>query len=90
MSLSSDAKAELCRDFINKKCCARAEACGVLLFCSGVGAEQIKLFLDRPYPAGSSRICFYSGDKAELYSLSPAEGIISIPRVPRCILSAMA
>lgn len=43
MSFSSDAKAELCRDFINKKCCALAEACGVLLFCSGVGAEQIKL-----------------------------------------------
>lgn len=43
MSFSSDAKAELCKDFINKKCCALAEACGVLLFCGSVGADQIKL-----------------------------------------------
>jgi len=43
MSFSSDAKAELCRDFINKKCCALAEASGVLLFCSGISSEQIKL-----------------------------------------------
>ena len=43
MSFSSDAKAELCRDFIDKKCCALAEACGVLLFCSGFGADQLRL-----------------------------------------------
>ncbi|MBQ1410630.1 MAG: DNA-binding protein WhiA [Oscillospiraceae bacterium] len=43
MSFSSDAKAELCKDFINKKCCALAEACGVLLYCSSVGMDQIKL-----------------------------------------------
>ena len=43
MSFSSDAKAELCKDFINKKCCALAEASGVLLYCSGVGRDQIKL-----------------------------------------------
>lgn len=43
MSFSSDAKAELCRDFIQKKCCALAEAGGVLLYCSGVGRDQIRL-----------------------------------------------
>lgn len=43
MSFSSNTKAELCRDFINKKCCALAEASGVLLFCSGVGPDQIRL-----------------------------------------------
>ena len=43
MSFSSDAKAELCRAFINKKCCALAEASGVLLYCSSVGPSQIKL-----------------------------------------------
>ncbi len=46
MSFSSDAKTELCKDFINKKCCALAEACGVLLFCSSVGADQIKLITE--------------------------------------------
>ena len=43
MSFSSDAKAELCKDYINKKCCALAEAGGVLLYCSSIGPEQIKL-----------------------------------------------
>lgn len=43
MSFSSDAKAELCKDFIEKKCCALAEACGVLLYCAGVGVDQIRL-----------------------------------------------
>ncbi len=43
MSFSSDAKAELCREFINKKCCALAEASGVLLYCSGVGLDQIRI-----------------------------------------------
>ena len=43
MSFSADAKAELCKDYINKKCCALAEAGGVLLFCNTVGPEQIKI-----------------------------------------------
>ena len=43
MSFSSDAKAELCKDFIEKKCCALAEAEGVLLFCNSVGLDQIRL-----------------------------------------------
>lgn len=48
MSFSSAAKAELCRDFINKKCCALAEAGGVLLFCNTVGPEQIKIVTESP------------------------------------------
>ena len=43
VSFSSDAKAELCRDFINRKCCAMAEASGVLLFCNTVSQEQIRI-----------------------------------------------
>ena len=43
MSFSSDAKSELCKDFINKKCCALAEASGVLLFCNTVTPEQIRV-----------------------------------------------
>ena len=43
MSFSSDAKAELCRDKLPRRCCALAEAGGVLLFCNSVGLEQIKI-----------------------------------------------
>lgn len=34
MSFASEVKAELCRLGLNKKCCAQAEAYGVLLFCN--------------------------------------------------------
>ena len=34
MSFASDVKVELCRSGLNKKCCAQAEAYGVLLFCN--------------------------------------------------------
>ena len=43
MSFSSEAKAELCRDYINRKCCALAEASGVLLFCNTVSPDQIRI-----------------------------------------------
>ncbi len=34
MSFAADVKAELCRTGLNRKCCAQAEAYGVLLFCN--------------------------------------------------------
>lgn len=43
MSFSSDAKTELCRDRLARRCCAVAEACGVLLYCSSMSSEQIKI-----------------------------------------------
>ena len=43
MSFSSETKAELCRDRLQKKCCAVAEACGVLLYCGSVTPEQIRI-----------------------------------------------
>ena len=43
MSFSSETKAELCRDRLQKKCCAVAAACGVLLFCGSVTTEQIRI-----------------------------------------------
>ncbi len=46
MSFSSEAKAELCRDKLPRKCRALAEACGVLLYCNSVSAEQIKIITE--------------------------------------------
>ena len=48
MSFSSDAKAELCRDRLPRRCCALAEACGVLLYCSSVGGDQIRIVTESP------------------------------------------
>ena len=43
MSFSSDAKAELCRDKPEKKCCALAESYGVLLYCHSFSAREIRI-----------------------------------------------
>lgn len=43
MSFSADVKAELCRTRLSRSCCARAEACGVLLYCNRFSARGIKI-----------------------------------------------
>lgn len=43
MSFSSDTKAELCRSPLHKKCCAIAEAYGVLLYCNTFAANEIRI-----------------------------------------------
>ena len=43
MSFSSDAKAELCRAKIDKKCCAVAESYGVLLYCNTFSQTEIRI-----------------------------------------------
>ena len=43
MSFSSDAKAELCRAKVDKKCCAIAESYGVLLYCNTFAPREIRI-----------------------------------------------
>ena len=43
ISFSSDAKAEICRNRIDRKCCAVAESYGVLLYCNTFTADEIKI-----------------------------------------------
>lgn len=48
MSFSFDAKNELCRMEIHKLCCARAEAYGILLFCSAFTGSEIRITTENP------------------------------------------
>ena len=43
MSFSNQVKTELCRGELSRRCCARAEAYGVLLFCRSFTKEEIKV-----------------------------------------------
>lgn len=43
MTFSAEVKAELCKDALAKKCCALAEAYGVLLYCNVFSARQIRV-----------------------------------------------
>ena len=46
VSFSGSAKAEVCRVFPNKRCCALAQSFGVLLFCNSFHADGIKIITE--------------------------------------------
>ena len=46
VSFSGAAKAEVCRIFPNKRCCALAQSFGVLLFCNSFHANGIKIITE--------------------------------------------
>ena len=43
MSFASETKEELCRDELSRRCCAQAEAYGVLLFCSRSAGDGVRI-----------------------------------------------
>ncbi|MBO4211615.1 MAG: DNA-binding protein WhiA [Oscillospiraceae bacterium] len=75
MSFSSDAKSELCRDKLLRKCCALAEASGVLLYCNSVSLEQIKIVTESPDFALRLPRLFYKAFKLEFDEIQ--EGVKS-------------
>ena len=46
VSFSGTAKAEVCRVFPNRDCCAMAECFGILLYCNSFTAESIKIITE--------------------------------------------
>ena len=46
MSSAGQAKQELCRAGLNRKCCAQAEAYGVLMFCNQFTANEIRVMTE--------------------------------------------
>ncbi len=46
ISFSANVKSEICRNFPAKKCCALAEAFGVLLFCNSFGSEGVRIITE--------------------------------------------
>ncbi len=48
MSFSYDTKNELCRLPVQKRCCARAEAYGVLLYCNTFNSSEVRIITENP------------------------------------------
>lgn len=46
LSFSARAKAEICKNIPSRRCCALAEAFGVLLFCNSFGANGIRIITE--------------------------------------------
>lgn len=49
MSFSSDVKQELCKLNIGRRCCAQAEAYGILLFCNTFHSYQVRIITESPW-----------------------------------------
>ena len=43
MSFASEVKTELCRTGLARKCCAQAEAYGVLLYCNTFSGREVRI-----------------------------------------------
>lgn len=59
MSFSGDVKAELCRPKLSRKCCAQAEACGVLLYCNRFSPQEVRIVTESPAFAQRLSPLFY-------------------------------
>ena len=73
MSFSTQVKAELCRAPLNRKCCAQAEAYGVLLYCSQFTPSQVRIVTESPEFAARLPALFQRAFRVEFDRL-PGEG----------------
>ncbi len=48
MSFSYDTKNELCRLPVQRQCCARAEAYGILLYCNTFSSREVRIITENP------------------------------------------
>lgn len=48
MAFSAEVKQELCRQRVDRRCCAQAEAYGILLFCSAFDRRQARIVTECP------------------------------------------
>ena len=73
MSFSSQVKAELCRAGLSRRCCAQAEAYGVLLYCGQFDARQVRITTESPDFAARLPALFRKAFRMEFDRL-PGEG----------------
>lgn len=72
MSFSAQIKHELCKASLNKKCCAQAEAYGVLLFCSSFRYDAIRIVTESDVFVSRLPVLFKKAFQIEFDEL-PAE-----------------
>ena len=72
LSFSAKAKAEICKTIPSKRCCALAEAFGVLLFCNSFGAGGIRIITESREFADMLPRLFKKAFDLEFEHLSPS------------------
>ena len=71
MSFSAEIKRELCKTALNRKCCAQAEAYGVLLYCSSFRKDGIRIVTESDAFAARLPLLFKKAFQLEFDQLPP-------------------
>lgn len=84
MAFSADVKQELCRQPVNRRCCAQAEAYGILLFCAAFDRRQARIVTESPALKERLPLLFRKAFKLDFDQLpGPGEGkgafVIDLP-----------
>lgn len=74
MTFSGEVKQELCKQTINKKCCAQAEAYGILLFCNTFNSRQVRIITESPKLKERLPVLFRKAFKVTFDQLPEGEG----------------
>ena len=75
MSFAAKAKQELCRAGLSRKCCAQAEAYGVLMFCNQFAAGEIRVMTEHDALAARLPLLFKKAFKIEFDRLPEADSM---------------
>ena len=73
MSFSSQTKEELCRAPLARKCCAQAEAYGVLLFCNAFSTREVRVITESGAFAARLPLLFRKAFQLDFDSLPEGE-----------------
>lgn len=74
MSFAGDVKNELCRSHLNRKCCARAEAYGVLLHCNTFTPQLARIITEHESFANRLPVLFQKAFRVEFDQISHGPG----------------
>ena len=74
MTFSGEAKQELCKQTISKRCCAQAEAYGVLLFCNTFHSRQVRIITESPKLKERLPVLFKKAFKLTFDQIPEGEG----------------
>lgn len=71
MTFSAQVKQELCRQSMSRRCCAQAEAYGILLYCNTFHANQVRIITESPQLKQRLPQLFYKAFRLEFDVIPP-------------------
>lgn len=74
MTFSAQVKQELCRQNLTRRCCAQAEAYGILLFCNTFHSRQVRIITESPQLKRRLPALFRKAFRVAFDQVAPEDG----------------